>query len=569
MQHYMNRKVNIEGWWTQMHKQTLTKRCILEIIQTHKLATLFLVLIILSGVFLSLLPPQLLRIFIDQVLPQSQKEALWLWAIAYFALLACLSFLDMIKGSMLAIFGQRLSKEIRISMMEKMTHLPAQTLSGSDGALLASYFLNDAQTISKVFSSGIITILIDSLKIIGILVSILWFSLPLAVLIFCLLPLLFFFTRFIQKRMLEAQMKNRQCSASLTQRIAQAVQNFKIIRCFHKEAYIESRFQDQLQESYEVIDHINFYDALYSPITQIVQALVIGTIVLLAGGYLPFSFLSLGMAAASMELIANLFSPLESIGSELQSLQEAMSGIHRVNEFATWEEEEEGCDCVLADPEHFHGLHVEHVVFAYQEGKTILQDANFAAHIGKKTTLIGGSGAGKSTIFQLLLGMLLPQSGCIFLNGEAVHRLDRKQLRSYFGYVDQHFVKVGKTIKDQITMMEDIDQTQIESIMKECGLHETILRCANQYDTIMEEHLFSQGQLQLLSFARALVFDPDVLLLDEMSADLDSESEQKIRAILQKEKQKRIILSITHRMEMVEADDEVWELNQGYTKRIS
>lgn len=551
-----------------MHNHTtLTKRCIYHLIKTHKLTTIFLLCILLAGVFLSLLPPQLLRIFIDVVLPQKQSTQLLFWAMAYFSLLAGLALLDLLKGSILAMFGQALSKDIRIAMMQKLSRLPSQTLSSQDGALLSSYFLNDAATISKVFSSGLITILIDLLKIIGIVCSIFMFSLPLACLVGLLLPCLFIFTRFVQKQMLQAQVKSRICSAKLTQHIAQAVQNFPIIKSYHKEVYMERMFQEDLQQSYDVIDHINFYDALYSPITQMIQAVIIGIIVLLAGGYLPFSFLTLGMCAASMELIANLFSPLESIGSELQSLQEAMSGIKRVNEFAAWKEAEKGCDCILANPKHFHGLHVEHVEFAYDGGKTILQDANFSVHIGKKTTLIGESGAGKSTIFQLLLGMLLPQSGCIFLDGEAVHRLDRGKLREYFGYVDQHFVQIGTTIRDQITMMEEVPQARIDEIMIECGLYEQIMKLADGYDTKMGQQVFSQGQYQLLSFARALIFDPKVLLLDEMSADLDSESEQRIRMILQKEKQKRMILSITHRMEMVEAEDEVWELSNGCTTR--
>lgn len=541
-------------------KKSFMMKCIKKLIHEHYLFTILLVLILISSILLALLPAQLLRYIIDDILKPINPDKLVIAAFAYFGLIVLINLVEMAKETSFVWIGQSLTQTIGNELMEKMTRMKTSYFTATDPALISSYFLNDAQTISSVFSSGVIALIVNCFKIIGIVISIALFSSTLAILLVILLPILMIFTRYIQKKMLNVQMKSRIYTSDMTKMIHDGVNNARIMKAFHTQKYHQDRFDHKLQDAFSNNEKINFYDSLYSPLTQIVRALVIIFIVFMASDYFTFSTLTMGMCAASIELMTQLFSPIESLGMELQSIQQAVSGIKRIEDFYRIEEEESNRTLTYEQIFQKQGIELvfDHVSFSYNENTQVLDDVSFICNDQQRNMIVGRTGVGKSTIFHLIMGFYQPTKGKITINGYAPFEIKREEMRRIFGLVDQNFVFISGTIADQITLKDPtFTQEDVERVMKLCFLHEKVCSFEHGYDTLADESMFSKGECQLLSIARALLANPKILLLDEMSANLDSLSETRMLKVVDTISKDRLILSITHHQEIILPTDQV------------
>jgi ATP-binding cassette subfamily B protein len=345
-----------------------------------------------------------------------------------------------------------------------------------------------------------------------------------------------------------------------------------MIKAYSKENYMEEKYTDYLNKNFDTVEKVNFYDSIFSPIIQMVRATVIASIVLLSSKQLNYLGISLGMVAATIELISNLFDPIENLGMELQNIQSSISGIKRVNDF--YDEPEDSCKnnslkAVDIVPSYEQvSISFNNLTFGYNEKLMILQNINLNINAQQKVTFVGRTGVGKSTLFKLMMGLLKPSSGSITINGIDVYTIPNSEKRKLFGYVTQSFHLIKGTVAEQISLQDDhITIEQIENALEFVGMLAYVKTLEKGIDTKVEDDtLFSQGQKQLLSIARAIVTNPPILLLDEMTANLDSITEKKIVAVLQKAAQVHTILSISHRLSSVVDSDTIVILENGSIK---
>ncbi|MEG1510217.1 MAG: ABC transporter ATP-binding protein, partial [Clostridia bacterium] len=310
--------------------------------------------------------------------------------------------------------------------------------------------------------------------------------------------------------------------------------------------------------------------SIYSPIIKTLTAIIIAFVILISGVNFNILGITIGMLAGGITLIESLFAPIDNIGMELQSLQSAMSGIKRVNNFLA--ENDEPCKSkkTLQDiiPNKTAQINFENLSFSYDNKTTVLDNLNFSVANGEKATIVGRTGVGKTTLFKLITG-LIKGDGAVTINGEDVYTIDNKIKPYLFGYVAQSFSYIDGTIKDNISLRNDsLSDETILYALNFVLLGDVIAKLEFGINTTFSPALFSQGQLQLLSIARAIVYNPTILLLDEITANLDEKTEKQILDILQKASANRTIISISHRESSIIKSDKIITLENGKVKDI-
>ena len=601
---------------------------ILLVMRKHLLLVMGIAGSVCGAILLSLVPPMILARIIDGL--TTKRMAGFGWIMAYFGLLALTGLMESAREGLLIIFGQKMTHTLRSGLMEKLIHLKADDLSRQEPGSVVSRFVSDVDTVENLFTSGIVSMFADVCRIVSILVVIWFKNRGLSMILLILLPFLLVFTRYVQKNMLISQLQNRKAVSRASGHVPETLCNIRTIHCLSKESYMERKYDEYLGDSYRAMERTNFYDAVYSPVVLILNAIVVACVMLLSASGSPRVLtlfgMSAGTAVAVMNYISQIFTPVESLGMEIQTIQSAVAGIRRINEFLSIEElpereellereelpEKEELPAIeelsekeelpkreelsekeellereeLPAMEELSGkeelpkreelpeleelskkeqipegnrfpeqrkengeafVEFRNVTFGYDERK-ILKQLSFQVKQGERVTLMGRTGVGKSTILKLLLGLYEPQEGEVRIQGIAASNIPDGDKRRIFGYVEQSFHMVPGSVKDQITLFDPVITDQaVKNVASLTGLQDTIEALPDGYDTICTPELFSQGQWQLLSIARAAVASPRLLLLDEITANLDAETEKEVLQALKRVSGERTVISISHR----------------------
>lgn len=577
---------------------------ILLVMRKHLLLVMGIAGSVCGAILLSLVPPMILARIIDGL--TTKRMAGFGWIMVYFGLLALTGLMESAREGLLIIFGQKMTHTLRSGLMEKLIHLKADDLSRQEPGSVVSRFVGDVDTVENLFTSGIVSMFADVCRMVSILVVIWFKNRGLSMILLILLPFLLVFTRYVQKNMLISQLQNRKAVSRASGHVPETLRNIRTIHCLSKESYMERKYDEYLGDSYRAMERTNFYDAVYSPVVLILNAIVVACVMLLSASGSPRVLtlfgMSAGTAVAVMNYISQIFTPVESLGMEIQTIQSAVAGIRRINEFLSIEELPEREELLereelpgkeellereelpsmedlsgkeelpkreeLPEVEEFSKkeqipegnrfpekrkengeafVEFQDVTFGYDERK-ILKQLSFQVKQGERVTLMGRTGAGKSTILKLLLGLYEPQEGEVRIQGIAASNIPDGDKRRIFGYVEQSFHMVPGSVKDQITLFDPVITDQaVKNVASLTGLQDTIEALPDGYDTICTPELFSQGQWQLLSIARAAVASPRLLLLDEFTANLDAETEKEVLQALKRVSGERTVISISHR----------------------
>ena len=514
---------------------------------SHRFLTVGTVLCVAASVAASLLPPLLLARVIDRLtagLPLS-----FLAVLLYFGSLALEGVLTSAQESLLVLFGQRMTHALRSEMSRKLSRLPAGTLAEQNPGEVAARFSGDVDTVEALFTSGIISMAADACRIISIMGVIAVKNTGLALILLLVLPLFAVFTRYVQKRMLAAQLDNRRAVAAVSGQVPETLHNIRTIRALGLEDYMERRYDRCIGDSYAAMERTNFYDAVYSPVVLLLNAAVVGIVMLLSASgnaqLLTLFGMSVGTSVAVINYISRIFAPIESLGMEIQTIQSAMAGVRRVDAFLGQPER----TIPPARREAARGdVEFAHVTFGYGE-RHVLKDFSMTVKQGEQVTLVGRTGAGKSTVFKLLLGLYQPEAGTVTIGGVKVGDITDRERRTCIGCVEQHFSRVPGTVLEQITLGDpQITGEMARAAAALAGIDAAIRALPEGYDTVCTEGIFSQGEWQLLSIARAAAADPAVLLLDEITANLDAETEARVLEALRRASAGRTVLSVSHRV---------------------
>lgn len=531
-----------------MKQSNQVRTIIFQTVKRQKILSFGILAAVIGAIVTDLLPPLILGKIIDTI--TAGKAVTFAMIVLYFALLVLTGFAEAAREGMLTVFGQKITHALRSSLMGKFVNLTADEINRQEPGTLVSRFVGDVDTVENLFTSGIISMFADACKIISILVVVWFQNKGLMLVLLVVLPVLFAYTRHVQKNMLTAQIENRRAVGRASGYVPETLHNICTIHCLKKEKYMEKRYGQYIGESYQAMERTNFYDAIYSPIVLILNAVVVAVVMLFSATgnqkVLVFFGMSAGTAVAVMNYITQIFTPVESLGMEIQTIQSAIAGIHRINEFFTLEEKKESEEQEKASQEDAF-VTFEDVTFGYDE-HIVLDHMSFQVNTGEQVTLAGRTGAGKSTIMKLLLGLYEPQQGKVLIGGVPVAKVSEKERRSLYGYVEQIFHMVPGTVRDQITLYDEkISEEQVRKVAGLTGLAETIEEMEDGYDTVCIPELFSQGQWQLLSIARAAVTEPKLLLLDEITANLDADTEKAVMTALKRVAENRTVISISHR----------------------
>lgn len=530
-------------------------KVILNTIKEKWLLTAGIAITVVGAIVMALFPPLILAKIIDTI--TSGTMPTFYMVLMYFGFLLVTGLMESARETFLTVFGQKITHSLRSALMYKYSCLTTSGLTSQEPGTVVSRFVGDADTVENLFTSGIISMFADACKIISI-VAVIWFkNKGLAIVLLVILPFLFVFTRIIQKNMLAAQIENRRAVGRASGHVPETLHNIRTIHTLGKENYMAQRYDEYICESYTAIEKNNFYDALYSPVILILNAIVVAVVMLFSASdnqsVLTFFGMSAGTAVAVINYISQIFAPVENLGMEIQTIQSAIAGVHRINEFFELDEFSVKKDLYIVENTAMAAdsdvlVDFNNVTFSYDDDKNVVENLSFSIKKGEQVTLSGRTGAGKSTIFKLLLGLYDPDNGSVLIAGQKATAIPDSEKRKVYGYVEQTFHMVPGTVKDQITLYDTLitDEDVIEA-SKTVGLHDAIMELENGYDTICKPEDFSQGQWQLLSIARAAAAKPELLLLDEITANLDADTEKNVLDALNRVSKNRTVISISHR----------------------
>ena len=489
-------------------KKNQVKNVIWKTVLQQKCLSIGIVLAVVGAVVTALIPPLVLAKIVDTI-TAGKNVAFWT-ILLYFAMLALTGIMESAREGLLTVFGQKITHALRSSLMEKFGSLTSDNLTGLEPGTLVSRFVGDVDTVENLFTSGIISMFADACKIISILVVIWFENKGLMVVLLVMLPFLFWFTRHVQKNMLAAQIENRKAVGRASGHVPETLHNIRTIHNLARETYMEKRYDTYIGESYAAMEKTNFYDAVYSPVILILNAVVVAAVMLLSASgnrtVLTFFGMSAGTAVAVTNYISQIFTPVESLGMEIQTIQSAVAGIHRINEFFELEEKEDGSQEAFGLEEKKDGLQkveelavadkgvsesakdaaavnvvgkseedevpfveFQNVTFGY-DGHVVLEHLNFKVMDTDRVTLLGRTGAGKSTILKLLLGLYGPDQGKVLIHGIPATAVKAGDRRTLFGYVEQTFHMVPGTVRDQITLFDErISDRQVKAVAELTG----------------------------------------------------------------------------------------------------
>lgn len=536
-----------------------------------KWLSLGIITAVCGAVITALYPPLVLGRIVDTSAAGCQVPLYLIFLYMVFTVITGL--MEAAREGLLTVFGQKITHALRSGLMEHFTRLTADSLNRQEPGAVVSRFVGDVDTVENLFTSGIVSMFADTCKIISIL-AVIWFrNKGLAILLLILLPFIFWFTRYVQRNMLEAQLRNRRAVSKASGHVPETLRNIRTIHNLGKEKYMEKKYDEYIGDSYKAMEKTNFYDAIYSPVILILNAIVVAVVMLFSASgnakALSLFGMSAGTAVAVINYISQIFAPVESLGMEIQTIQSAIAGVRRINEFFALptlpaiEAVNADINVVLetqtANINNSEGLKAgkastpyvqfNNVTFGYEADHIIIKDKSFNVDMGEQVTLQGRTGAGKSTIFKLLLGLYRPLKGQILIDGIDSYNIPDNKKRRIFGYVEQTFHMVPGTVKDQITLYDEaISMDEVVNAARLAGLHDTIMSFDKGYDTPCTQEIFSQGQWQLLSIARATAANPQLLLLDEITANLDADTEREVLKALKNVSENRTVISISHRV---------------------
>ncbi|EZH72683.1 antibiotic ABC transporter ATP-binding protein [Aquimarina atlantica] len=515
---------------------------------------------------LSIVNPYLLRETIDRTIIPKDGELL----IYFICLMLGVLFLDVITQFLFIYFanwlGQEVIRDIRVKLFKHMLGFKKQYYDQSAVGRLVTRAVSDIETIASIFSQGLFMIISDLLKMLAILCYMLYQSWQLALLVFVVLPLVVYATRIFQQKMKVAFEEVRTQVSNLNSFVQERITGMKIVQLFTREEIEYSNFKAINEKHKKGWIKTVWYNSIFFPIAEMSSSITIGLIVWFGGlKAAQGDEITLGLVIAFIQLSQILFRPLRQIADKFNTLQMGMVAANRVFAILDTDSKIENNGVQLL--EKIKGkITFDEVRFSYIENEEVLKGISFNVEAGETVAIVGATGAGKSTIINLLSRFYEIDSGVISIDDVDVKTIELKSLRSHIAVVLQDVFLFADTIFNNITLNnEEILEEQVYQAAKEIGIHDFIMSLPDGYHYNVKERgaMLSSGQRQLISFLRAYVTNPGILVLDEATSSIDSHSEQLIQNATNKITKGRTSIVIAHRLATIKKADKIIVMDQG------
>jgi ATP-binding cassette subfamily B protein len=531
---------------------------------------ILMLVIIVAAVALELIPPLLLRRIIDTYLEGGIPDGVWRNAVLYLLALLAASSAGFSLTLVTSLIGQNLLFELRLMLAAHLTHLPISYYTKTPVGEIMGRLTSDVDSVHALFSAGMISAVTDSLKIFGILTAMFLISPPLAGVGVATVPVIFLLANFFRKNMLHAQAQIRRMVSQMNTFLQEVYAGIRLVKLYGRESDYVHRFQEPLRNHLAANNVAAVYDAYFPCVLQVVKALAIALILWLGGrtSLNDSLFISIGSLAAMADLTTRLLSPIEALSQEVQTIQQAMAGLGRVQEILGEATDDWQKTDVPADEGSQTDAMVEvaGIHFGYQKDHDVLKDIRFTLQAGEKVAIVGRTGAGKTTLMNLLAGLFAPDRGIIRINGKDPYRLKPEERRQVMGVVTQQVHILEGTVMENITLRDSrITREMVDTAVELVGLQDVIAGLPGGFETRLGEGgtSLSHGQSQLLALARAVVTDPPLLLLDEPTSGMDAITEATIFKAFRSIGRNRTVLTISHRLSGVIDTDRVLMMANG------
>jgi ATP-binding cassette subfamily B protein len=513
-----------------------------------------------------LLPPYLLQLAIDNYIKNGDLAGLTFISVILAGVYLVNWVSDYQRTYQMSWMGQNMVNELRKQLFSHLQELSFSFYDRSDAGEIISRVTNDTDTLSQIFVQGVVTLISDVLTLMGIVAIMLWLSIPLTLAAFLVIPPLILLIFVFQSRLRKAYRATRKKIAAVTSRLEESISGIREIQSFTREQETMKGFRQVNVENLQANVQAGKLNALLMPAVQIVGA--VGTCVVLwfSGMLIISGGVTLGVVIAFLLYVNKFFGPLVDLTTFYNTVQEAMSAAERI--FVTLDTKPEIADASGAiELSHVKGEIVfNNVTFGYDPSRPVLEDVNIHVDPGKTLAIVGPTGAGKSTLAKLLSRFYETQKGTITVDGYDVQKVTLNSLHKQMGVVLQEPFLFSGTITENIKYGKlDAPDDKVKQVAKIVGIHEFISSLPHGYETDVGERgaRLSVGQRQLVSFARALLRDPPILILDEATSSVDPYTELKIKEALAVLLKNRTSLVIAHRLSTVRNADNIVVIDEG------
>jgi ATP-binding cassette subfamily B protein len=526
---------------------------------------------IIGHSLLELAPPYLTKLAIDQYIPARDLSGLGTIAVFFFVTLVGAFALEYLQTWTMQMTGQRIMFDLRMQLYRHLHALDLRFYDRNPVGRLMTRVTTDVDVLNELFTSGVVSVFGDLFTLIGIMAVLVWMDWRLALIAFSVLPLIALITQWFRSHVRDSYRTVRTWIARINAYLQERITGMSTVQLFRREGRDFAAFDEIDRKHRDANVESIFYYAVFYPAVEFVSAIAASLILWVGGGWAARDALTLGSLVAFLQYAQRFFRPISDMSEKFNILQGAMASSERI--FA-----------LLDTPVSIHrpaavsrssvspgfsgpgAIAFEHVSFAYIEGEPVLKDVSFRVEPGQRVAIVGATGSGKTTMVSLLLRFYDVQEGRITVDGVDIREMDPASLRSMFALVLQDVHLFSGTLAGNIRLgHESIADESVRRAVEAVHADGFIDRLPLGLNTPVAERgaTLSVGQKQLLSFARALAFDPRVLILDEATSSVDTETELLIRDALKVVMQGRTTIAIAHRLSTIQGMDRILVLHKG------
>ena len=540
-------------------------RRLLGFLTPYKLQVALAVVFVLAAAGLQILGPYLVKIAIDDTIVHSDAAGLARVALLYVCVLVAEFVVGYYQTSIMQQVGQRIMYDLRMQLFEKLQRMSLPFYDRNPVGRLMTRITGDVDVLNELFTSAVVTIVGDIVTLIGIMAAIFFLNPELAGVAFSVLPLIVLVTLWFRKNVRATYRDVRTALARMNANLQENLTGMSTTHIMNREERQFEGFRAVNAEHRDANVRSIFYYAVFFPAIELIGALATALIIWYGGRQVMWSGLTLGGLVAFLLYAERFFRPISDMSEKYNILQSAMASSERIFNLL---------DAPIEVPPPAAARHVapvrgdirfDGVHFAYQSGEEVLKNVSFHVAPGEKVAIVGATGSGKTTLISLLTRFYDVQKGAITVDGLDVREWDPAALRRSIGVVLQDVFLFSGTIEENLRLGEDMPRERLVAAAKEVHAHAFIERLEGGYDAKVVERgaTLSTGEKQLLSFARALAFDPRILVLDEATSSVDTETEILIQDALRRLMQGRTSIVIAHRLSTIQDVDRIIVLHHG------